>query len=281
MKKIGRLFYLGCLLVLNASSQEVYHFKNGLAVTTPVRYGREAVYTDDLAYQLYTKTLKAPVEGSQFGSGEKGEAVVWQTVGADSANRLLLKGQSWSGGFGRGGYIYLTYASDRERTTLLNMTGNSGLFFNGEPHAGDPYRLGWLHIPVKLKKGLNEIYARGLFITASLSFPSKPVLLNTDDPTLPSIVLNGDNKDLQGAVVVIKTSFKELTSLQVKSKLAGREVITSLPAIPAMSIRKVPFHFDGNGVGSAGKQGCQLALVEKGKVLDEARVPVEAVATTD
>lgn len=281
MKKRSMLFVLSSFFFFNAGSQDVYHFKKGLAIVMPVRYGREAVYTDALAYQLYKQTLKTPVEGAPFGTNEKGEASVWQAIVADSADRLLLRGQGRGGGFGRTGYIYLTYTAESERTALLNITGNSAVFFNGGLHAGDPYRLGWLHIPVKLKKGLNELYVRGLFITANLSFPTKPILLNTEDPTLPSIILNGENKVLQGAVVVLNTSPKDKKDLQVRSKLSGREITTSLPAVPAMSIRKVPFRFDGSAVASAGKQTCRLALMEKEQVLDTASVSLEAVVPTD
>ena len=50
--------------------------------------------------------------------------------------------------------------ADKEKTALLNISGNSAVFLNGELHAGDPYSSGWLYIPVKLKKGLNELYVR-------------------------------------------------------------------------------------------------------------------------
>src|SRR5689334_2807672 len=65
-KKSNVLLFLSCFFVLNVFSQEVYQFKKGLAVAIPLHYGREAVYTDALAYQLYTKTLKVPVEGGVF-----------------------------------------------------------------------------------------------------------------------------------------------------------------------------------------------------------------------
>ena len=67
---------------------------------------------------------------------------------------------------------------------------------------GDAYSSGWMYIPVKLKKGMNELYVRGQFVTASLEFPTKPILLNTEDATLPSIVLNSGNYNLKGAVVL-------------------------------------------------------------------------------
>ncbi|HEX2534696.1 MAG TPA: prolyl oligopeptidase family serine peptidase, partial [Chitinophagaceae bacterium] len=239
---------------------------------------REAVYTDPLAYQLYTRTLKTPAEGDAFGSVEKGEAPVWQPVTADTARRLMARGQGRGGGFGRTGYLYLTYTSDRERTALLQVSGNSGLYFNGVPHAGDPYRSGWLQIPVALKKGLTELYVRGLNVTASLHFPQKSVLFQMEDATLPTILPGSENEPLQGAVVVINTTGKDLKGLQVKSRMMGKEVVTTLPAIPALSFRKVPFYFDAGAVTEAGKVDCNMVLLDKGKTLDEATVAVEAVA---
>src|SRR4030095_13029469 len=146
---------------------------------------------------------------------ENAAPVAWQPVTADSANRFIVRSRS-------GGYIYLTYNSDKERTALLNVIGNYKVLVNGEPHMGDVNQSGWLLIPIKLKKGLNEFYISGLFFRASLSFPNKQVLFNTADPTLPSIVLNGDRNNLQGAVTVINNSPKEIKSWQIKSKLLGQ-----------------------------------------------------------
>jgi poly(3-hydroxybutyrate) depolymerase len=264
---------------LATTAQETYYFKSALYLSSGGRYGREAIYTDMLAYQLYTKTLKTPTEGAVWGKADNGEDIVWQPVVADSANRLFRRGNR--GGFGRGGYLYLTYHAEKARTALLNVRGNSGLYFNGVSHAGDPYNSGWLYIPVELKKGLNELYVRATFATASLTFPTKPVLLNTEDPTLPSIIVNGENNGLQGAVVVINTSAKELQGLQIRSTVMGKQLTTELPSIPALSTRKVSFRFDASAVTATGKQDCRITLLEKNKTLDEATVQVEAVSALD
>jgi pimeloyl-ACP methyl ester carboxylesterase len=263
-------------------AQETFTFSQGLAATIPYRYGREALYTDPLAYQLYTKNIKTPAPGVVFGTNASGEAITWQPLAADSVGRLVIPRTGYNFSFGRGGgYIYLTYTADAERTALLNVQGNSGLFFNGASHAGDPYNSGWLYIPVKLKKGLNELYVRGTNIKAALSFPNKLVTLNTEDPTVPTIVVSGQNKSLKGAVVVYNTSTKDLKGLQIRSRLGGKEVVTDLPSIPALSGRKVAFGFDGSDVTATGKQDCGLVLLEKGKVLDESKVTIEAVGPTN
>ena len=233
---------------------KVHHFTKGLLVNAPARYGREALYTDELAYKLYTKTLRTPVDGENFGKDDKGEAIVWKVVTADSANRLFLRGQG-RGGFGRSGYIYITYNSDKDQAALLNIKGNSTTYFNGAPHTGDPYSSGWLYVPVNLKKGLNEFFVRGTSVVADLVFPSKEVSLNTEDATLPFIVSGADNKELAGAVVLLNATQKELRGLKIKSSIAGKEMTTDIPVVPPMSTRKVSFKFDGSGINGKGKKG--------------------------
>lgn len=270
-------------------------FTKGLIALTGSRYGREAIYTDPLAYQLYTGTLKTPAEGAVFGADEQGREIKWIAVEADSLNRLRLRGNfrnnggapagpgvvagSLRGGIGGGGgYTYLTYSSTRDQIALLNIKGNSNVYVNGELHMGDAYSMGYLHIPLKLRKGPNEFYVRGVMVTANLSFPDKPALLRTDDPTLPSIRLGEANTTLQGAVVVVNTSMTPLTGLQLVSKLAGKTLTASVPSVPALSSRKVAFLFDGSAVTTKGAQSCELTLMQNGKPLDTGSLSVEAVA---
>ncbi|AKD54228.1 carboxylesterase family protein [Spirosoma radiotolerans] len=286
--------YAGAQTTPKAADSKPYAFTKGLVALTGSRYGREAIYTDPLAYQLYSGTLKQPTEGAVFGTDEQGGGIKWMAVTADSLNRLRLRGGfrgnggapagpgvvagSLRGGIGGGGgYTYLTYPSTRDQIALLTIKGNSNVYVNGELHMGDAYSMGYLHIPVKLKRGLNEFYVRGVMITANLSFPDKPALLSTDDPTLPSIRLGESNASLQGAIVVINTSTTSLSGLQLTSKLSGKTLTTAVPVVPALSSRKVAFMFDGSGISTKGTQSCELTLTQKGKSLDAGTVSIEAV----
>lgn len=277
-----------------APSTSTHQFTQGLVALTGSRYGREAIYTDPLAYKLYTGTLSPPAEGAVFGTDDQGREIKWMAVAADSLNRLRPRGNfrantgapagpgvtpgSIRGGLGgAGGYTYLTYESPRQQIALLTIRGNSNVYVNGELHMGDAYSMGYLHIPVKLRKGQNDFYARGVMVNANLQFTTKTALIRTDDPTLPSIRLGESNASLQGAIVVINSSEKPLTGLQLMSRLAGREQTTTLPAIPALSSRKVAFGFDGSGVSTKGSQTCELTLTQKGKLLDQGTITVEAV----
>ncbi|WP_276501107.1 alpha/beta hydrolase-fold protein [Terrimonas pollutisoli] len=273
------VFFFCCVLVSkNSIAQDDYYFTRGLSVNGVHRYGREALYQDKLAYKLYTKTLETPGEGKSLGEkNDKGEEIKWQPVKADSANRF--RGRGFGGG---GGYLYFTYTAEKAKTALLNISGNSGVFFNSELHAGDPYNSGWLYIPVKLKKGLNELYVRsGGMMTVKLVFPTQPIQVNTGDPTLPFIVLGNGNQSLKAAVVVINASAATLKNYEIKSFIAGRELTTAIPDIPAMTTRKVIFEFSSEGISTKGQHECVIHLQYKGKVVDEKKIMIDAVEPGD
>lgn len=279
MVKLRTVLFIICFLSCKHSfAQSEYYFTSGLAASGIHHYGREALYSDKLAYQLYTNTLKKPVEGEVLGiNNNKGEAVKWQLITADGANRF--RGRGFGGG---GGYFYFTYDADKAKTALLNISDNSAVFFNGELHAGDPYNSGWLYIPVKLKKGLNELFVRqGGQMTVKLLFPKIPVQLNTGDPTLPFIVLGETNNLLKGAIVVINASSDPLKNYQLKSMIGGKEITTDVPVIPPVSTRKVIFEFNGESITEKGQHECIITLMHKGKSIDEKKIMLDAVDPAD
>ena len=270
------LITLSFLLVCSIFGQDVHYFTSGLTIPAVSRYGREAVSIDQIAYKLYTNTLATPVAGDSFGIDQRGQAIRWQAVTADSLKRMRGRG-----GFGGGGYIYLNYKSPRNQNALLHIQGNSSVFFNKEAHTGDPYSSGWLYIPVHLKKGLNEFYVRGGNIVAKLFFSPRPVMLNVEDPTLPFIVPGQPSTELLGAVVIINNSTNRLSNLKIQSDLRGNKMMTDVPSIPPMSTRKVMFRFNGEGTGQPGKHNCTLQLTQKGRLVDEKSISIEAVAHGD
>jgi hypothetical protein len=92
------------LLAANVYVQDTFQFTKGLIVPVSYQYGREALYTDPLAYQLYTNSLKLPAEGAAFATDDSGRTVTWQAVIADGANRLYKRGLG-QGSVGCGGYV--------------------------------------------------------------------------------------------------------------------------------------------------------------------------------
>ncbi len=272
-----RLFLLTASLFFCCLSfaQDTAWLTKGLIIYNVHHYGREALYTDKLAYHLYNNTLSAPVAGNPSGiDDDNGKPLQWQSIETDSLKRF--RGRMFGSG-----YVYFTYLSDKEKPALVNISGAAGIFFNGVPHAGDANASGWLYIPVKLKKGVNELYVRmGGRISARIIFPQTPVQLNTEDPTLPAIVQGDPANALQGAVVVINTTDKELKGLQIKSIVAGIEALTVLPVVPRLSTRKCTFTFNSSAVTDTGRADCVLTLINNGKQVDTKTISIESVYNT-
>ncbi|GAB2801739.1 alpha/beta hydrolase [Rhabdobacter roseus] len=275
-------FLLSSLVVLftfvqSLHAQKEYYFSEGLGVGPCHAYGREALYTDQLAYQLYAGTLAKPAAGQVLLTDEAGQAVSWQAVQADTAHRFRSNAFS-------NGYLYLTYHSPKAQEVLLTLTGHDMAYVNGAPRGGDMYRYGWMHLPVSLKKGLNEIYVRvaryGRYggITAKLTFPAKPVFLGTEDVTLPHIVASLPNDSLWVGMVVMNTTNKPLSALQIVSTLAGREVRTTLPSLPPLTSRKVGFKINASQVLSVGTHQATVRLLHNGKEIDQVPLELETIA---
>ncbi len=271
-----QIILLSLLLPLwPAAAQDTIRFSEGLAIANSHQYGRQAQFTDQLAARMFAPGYVAPKEGGVLFTNAQGADVAWKVIKADSTGRF-------TGREAANGYIYLTYKSDRDRGGVINITGNGMFYWNGAPHPGDPYDHKWLHIPVAIRKGLNELYIRTSGFRTSvmvrLTLPATPVMLAIDDPTLPHIVQGRDNQALLGAVVLINTSPKALTGLTIRSELLGRIVEMPLPAVLPYSTRKVPFRFDGTAVAATGSYPCNLAVLSNGKSMAQATVSVECPA---
>jgi pimeloyl-ACP methyl ester carboxylesterase len=72
-----------------------------------------------------------------------------------------------------------------------------------------------------------------------------------------------------------------MQGLQVKTTMAGKIRTTTLPAIPAMATRKVPFDIDGSAVQSKGHYPVALALLAGGKEVDTATIQLESVLPSE
>ena len=257
-------------------SQNSHQFTEGLMLPIDIQYGRQALVSDELAHRLFTNDSIAPEEGTVFNTENGG--VRWRSVSADSTG--TFRGESVSEG-----YLYLSYQSNVDTTALMHIRGNSMFFINGVPRFGDPYKSGWLYTPVKLKQGRNDIlvrctrWARWQGIEANMIFPEQQVSLNTEDLTLPYVVLNKDKPKLTAAVTVINATDREQNELEIETSLEGRKLSRSLPSVPPMTIRKLPFSFDGSNINKKGRYACTLQLKNESSVLDEKQIQIPAVDT--
>ena len=267
------IFSCGLLLLSIISfAQKVHYFTTGLGIGPVHQYGREAIYKDKLAYLLYNDSLIKPKEGGSLSTGLS--ELKWKPVQSDTSHRF--RGDSFSNG-----YVYLTYDSKKEQSAILNVTGNDMVFVNGTPRGGDVYRYGWMNLPLKLKKGRNEFYVRvarfGRFggITAKLTFPEKPVFLNTADITMPNAVVGLKNDSLWVGVVVVNASSAPLNGLSVKTDVGGRSIVTPLPVISAFSTRKVGVLVNAGSSVPPNKFPIKLNLFQNNKDLDSKLIEME------
>ncbi|MGN6616810.1 MAG: alpha/beta hydrolase-fold protein [Ilyomonas sp.] len=287
MRKFVCLFFLFGFNTLFA--QDTIRFTKALMVSSNSRYGREAIYTDMLAWKMYNNDLSTPKVNGAFGVNENGDTIVWKEINADSSGRFRTFSrrnfQSTTtnpflrpGSVDRGAdYLYLTYKAAKEQPAVLYIEGNSGVYFNGIPHMGDPYSSGYMFIPVLLKKGMNEMYVRGANVVPKIILPQKPVFLTTADLTLPSIVINQQTGVLKGALTLVNTSSKAIENFQIRSSCNGKESVSAIASIPAMTTRKVIFEFDASNVSATGKADVQLSLLNQNKIIDTTTIQVDVV----
>ncbi len=304
LSPIGHLFAVALILVLPscARAQSVHRFSEALYIQAPAQYGREAVYTDELLWYHYQGTLASPQVGSSLG-GDENPGNGWSIIQTDTSG--FFRPQAGAGGnlnnpnhpAGPGRidrqtsgtppatqrqrmgptYLYTTYHAPKAQAATLNIRGNSAVLVNGELHAGDPYRMGWMRIPIQLRKGKNEFYIRGLFVAAELQFPASPVYLDLGDTTVPDIVEGKDNSGLLAGVVIVNTSAKPLTDLTLSATTQGRTGTASVPTIPPHSTRKVAVPIDASQVSATGDIPVALALKQRNKQLDEKALVLRSV----
>ncbi len=311
MRRIAFIFTVGILLgawIAQSHAQTTHHFTEGLYIEAPFRYGREAVYTDALLWHQYRGSLASPVAGYTIDGLQQSELPVWIPIAVDTSG--FFRPQPGAGGdlnrpnnpAGPGrvdrqtattptpaerrrswasSYLYLNYKTDKAQAAILRVRGNSAVVVNGELHAGDPYRLGWMIVPVSLNKGLNEFYVRGVFVSAELHFPASPVLVDTEDPTVPDIVLSKDNSALFAGLVVVNASSKHLTGLTVRSTVAGRSAEALVPHIPPFSTRKIAVPLDASMVNTAGQVQAEVQLVHNSDVLDRGQLALQVVQPSE
>ncbi|KEO74314.1 carboxylesterase family protein [Anditalea andensis] len=257
-------------------AQKPHQFTTGLILDAEVSYGREALIKDELAYQLFTGDFIAPTSADATFKTQSGESLPWKAVNADSTHTFRGDGISE-------GYIYLYYDSDKEQSALLNVAGHSMLFFNGIPYAGDIYKYGWLHSPVQLKKGRNEIlvrasrFTRWNGLTAKLVFPENPISIYTADATLPHILVGEHQGTLTGAIVIINSTDQPLKGLSISSTINSKTITTEMASVPAMATRKVAFHFDAGTITKKDSISCLLQLIDRGKPIAESTVSIQAL----
>jgi pimeloyl-ACP methyl ester carboxylesterase len=176
-----------------------------------------------------------------------------------------------------GGYAYARVDVPAARVAILEASGAAASIVNDEPRVGDVYGHGYVHLPVLLQTGRNDLLfqvARGS-LRARLVVPPATAYLDTSDATLPDVVLGGEPHGL-GAVVVVNASTGWLRGAVLRARFGDRSVDSPVPPLPPLSIRKAAFEFEIAMPKSAGPCAGALEL----RASAESTEPVHRVPLT-
>ena len=283
------------LMALPAWSQtdepEIIQLDECLVIERTEQPRRSAVHLDAIEAQIVAGTWVAPSQGTTVATVSS-EPHTWTAAKAND------KGWFNAPALGHG-YAFITVESRTDRIALLEARAHSLVYVNGEPRAGDPYRYGFVRLPIHLNQGTNELLfvcSRGA-LWARLLSPKAPVFLDTADTTTPDLI-TGQAADTWAAVVVVNATAEPLTGMVLSARIApavdpaekdadntdnetaDREpaTLTPCPVIAPLSIRKVPFQIAASGQAADASVQIELTLIQEtdhaSTALDSATIPL-------
>ncbi len=161
----------------------------------------------------------------------------------------------------RGSYVWWPIDVDTGRTVVIEASGHSLVYVNGQPRYGDPYGLGYTRTPIRLIPGRNELlFLCSRNLSARLVNPVSGLEIHTGDATLPDL-LTRSRAPANAAIVVLNNTTAEITGATITATVGTAPPLkTELPALPALSARKVPFKVACPPATVPGSQELALAV---------------------
>lgn len=242
----------------------------GLAISDVGAWGRRVVNIDAVADAVVRGTLGSPKDGDVFkrpaGLGNRERS--WNSVKAGENGEF--------NGIPRGSYVLCTVTSDADRVMILDAVGDSMVYVNGEPHAGDKYSNGKLHLPVMLKQGTNQIlfaYAGRGGLKATLAAPTSDVVVYTDDVTLPDVLSEKPQEYWIGVPVVNATGTAK--TLLVSAAVEGEKgaVHEERIELPPATAQKAALRVVAASVKDKPDVGVMITVREAGDAKSEPGKP--------
>lgn len=248
----------------------------GLGISGVSQGGRIPISADAVAAQIVRGDWKAPHAGDKL-AGPRGERE-WTKVDAN-------KDGVFTGPATEGGYIFATVDSAEDKPMVLVATGDTTVYVDGEPRAGDPYGYGWLELPVMLHRGPNSFLfscGRGS-LKATLKTPPKPLYLNLGDLTTPDVVV-GDQGWLDVAIPVVNCTDQTQTISLSTPEANGAHNSVTTATIPPMTVSKRWLFFTPRGKAGETLTITVDLLVDRGvrsPVVDHQEIKIAVKAPTD
>ncbi|HEX5471791.1 MAG TPA: hypothetical protein VFW73_07880, partial [Lacipirellulaceae bacterium] len=243
------------------------------------QYGRLPLQHDAVEAQIVVGTWKDPSAGETVKTPD-GKLSMWSAVKAGDDGTLVTEKL-------RGGYALTTFDSTAERVMMLDATGDAMVYVNGEPHAGDPYNLGWLRLPVMIHKGKNTLlfHLGADKLKVRLAAPEKAVFFSDKDGTLPTLV-RGDNKPswVWAAVPIINATRNWIDDARIECRVDdGEPRPTPVAPLAPLSVRKVAFQIptDGKTSNSDAHVHVRLVSTENSNANSNVKTNDKALAEAD
>ena len=268
------LFLIPIALKAQTEAQEQKRtlLTEGLEATCRSDAKRSPIFTNNMFHAFVKGELSKPTENSFVCFDSNGDSVLWRSIRAEE--------NGWfSDGLSPYSWLYLTYNAPQERILLLETSGNSTTYFNGEPRGGDIYNFGTVINPVKVVEGVNKIFAVGTRgqIRVSLREPKSQVSFTEKDMTLPHIVL-GNAKEQWGGVRLINATEEFQSGLSIRCEIKGKSSTTHVPLISPLITRKVGFRIPTIHATYKANQFALLTIYDtSGNVYDELEFEIETV----
>jgi dienelactone hydrolase len=216
---------------------------------------RAIIAPDAIGERLVAGTWQAPRPGNPVALRD-GTTRTWEAASFD--DKGLLKSEGYASG-----YAYVPVEAAEDEVLLLTATGHSAVYINGEARVGDPYRTGFVRLPVLLRKGTNHLLfrgGRGDELRVGLRAVLHGLTIDPFDATLPDLVV-GATGTYSGAVVVVNGTNQWQRGWTIAAGLQGGQALpTPVAAIPPLGVTKVPFSFDVRQSPAAGSVNLMLSL---------------------
>ena len=232
-----------------------------LVLDAGTKFGRNTLFTDPVESRRAAGTWRLPREGESW-MLPSGEQRSWTNAVADASG--WFEGPAM-----RGGWALMTIEVPEPRIMVLNASGQTMGYVNGEPRAGDLYQYGYVETPILLQKGTNELlFATGRGrLRVRLRSPRSPMEITSGDRTTPDL-LSDERVDTRAAAVLINSTTNWARNLTLEAVWSRWSTRTPVPAIPPLGVFKAGFQVTGREKPEGESTPMELRLLAGNEPMD-------------
>lgn len=291
LKTISILFLGVCFSSITfAQKADSLVLKEGLVIKLDSKKSGSILSPDPIAAMIETGNWNTPSVNDDLEYNDM-KLGVWKKIKADDNG--WMKDDSLTNA-----YVQYIHNSETEKVVLIEANGNTALYVNGTERSGNPYgyqdtyeswapRFDYSMIPVKLKKGKNELLFkcnRGLLKVKVIS-TSQNLIFNLRDLTIPNPIV-GEVTDSYGALPLMNATENSFMNLTIKSWTDNSAPeFYPVNQIHPLSISKISFRIKLPAFSKTESVKLNLELITKEngkeKVVASAMVELQVVNPED